>query len=209
MKIAVIGANGKAGSLIVKEAVERGFDVTAIVRSENKSAAKKVIQKDLFNLTADDLKGFDAVVTAFSAWTPDTLPQHTTSLEHLSTLLAGKETRLLVVGGAGSLYVDKEHKTQLSQIPDFPEDYKPVANAMAKGLAELRKKNNVRWTYISPAADFDGNGEKTGQYILAREEFTVNDKGESKISYADYAVAMVDEIEKGNHIKERISVLEK
>ena len=80
---------------------------------------------------------------------------------------------------------------------------------MAKGLAELRKKNNVRWTYISPAADFDGNGEKTGQYILAGEEFTVNDKGESKISYADYAVAMVDEIEKGNHIKERISVLEK
>ena len=80
---------------------------------------------------------------------------------------------------------------------------------MAKGLAELRKKNNVRWTYISPAADFNESGEKTGQYILAGEEFTVNDKGESKISYADYAVAMVDEIEKGNHIKERISVLEK
>jgi len=86
MKIAVIGANGKAGSLIVKEAVERGFDVTAIVRSENKSASKKVIQKDLFNLTADDLKGFDAVVTAFSAWAPDTLLQHTTSLEHFLLL---------------------------------------------------------------------------------------------------------------------------
>ena len=102
MKIAVICANGKAGQLITKEAVNRGLDVTAIVRSENKSSAKNVIIKDLFELTAEDLKGFDAVVDAFGAWTPDVLPQHSTSLKHLCDLLSGTDVRLLVVGhGSG------------------------------------------------------------------------------------------------------------
>lgn len=76
MKIAVICANGKAGKLIVKEALDRNIDVTAVVRGENKSAATKVIKKDLFDLTADDLKDFDIVIDAFGAWTEDTLPQH-------------------------------------------------------------------------------------------------------------------------------------
>ncbi len=209
MKIAVIGANGKAGKLIVKEAVERGIDTTAITHSENKSVAKNAIQKDLFSLTKEDLKDFDVVVTAFGAWTPETLPQHTTSLQHLADLLSGSEKRLIAVGGAGSLYVDEKLTTQLSQTPDFPKDYLPVATAMAKGLKELRKRNDVKWTYISPAAEFIADGEKTGEYILAGEVFTVNEKGESAISYADYAVAFVDEIEKGNHIQERISVLGK
>lgn len=106
MKIAVICANGKAGQLIVKEAVNRGLDVTAVVRNENKSAAKSVISKDLFDLTTEDLKGFDAVVDAFGAWTPDALPQHSTTLKHLCDILSGTKTRLLVVGGAGSLYVN-------------------------------------------------------------------------------------------------------
>ena len=109
MKIAVICANGKAGKLIVKEAVSRGLDVTAVVREENQSAAQKVIQKDLFDLTVEDLEGFDVVIDAFGAWTEDTLPLHSTSLKKLCDLLSGSSTRLLVVGGAGSLYVNKEH----------------------------------------------------------------------------------------------------
>ena len=78
MKIAVICANGKAGQLIVKEAVNRKFDVTAVVRGENKTVAQNTIVKDLFDLTAEDVKDFDAVVDAFGAWTPDILPQHIT-----------------------------------------------------------------------------------------------------------------------------------
>ena len=119
MKIAVIGANGKAGQLIVKEAVERGIDVTAIVRSENKSVTNRVINKDLYDLTTADLEQFDAVVDAFGAWTPETLPQHSTSLKHLCDILSGKETRLLVVGGAGSLYVNPEHTMQVMETPAF------------------------------------------------------------------------------------------
>ena len=78
MKIAVVCANGKAGKLIVKEAVDRGLDVTAVVREENQSAAGKVLQKDLFDLTRADLEGFDVAIDAFGAWTEDTLPQHST-----------------------------------------------------------------------------------------------------------------------------------
>lgn len=207
MKTAVICANGKAGQLIVKEALSRGLDVTAVVRGENHSASEKVISKDIFDLTADDLKGFDAVVDAFGAWTPETLPQHSTTLAHLCDILSGTETRLLVVGGAGSLYVDPEHTLTVADGKDFPEIFKPLASAMAKALGELRKRNDVKWTYISPAGDFRADGERTGKYIFGGEELVLNSKGESVISYADYAAAMVDEIVNGNNIQKRISVV--
>lgn len=209
MKIAVICANGKAGRLIVKEAMDRNLDVTAVVRGENKSAAGKVIAKDLFDLTAADLKGFDAVVDAFGAWTPETLEQHSTTLKHLCDTLSGTDTRLLVVGGAGSLYVNPEHTAAVSDGPDFPEMFRPLAAAMAKALGELRQRKDVKWTYISPAGDFQAEGERTGEYILGGEELTLNSKGESVISYADYAIAMVNEIVGRSHIQERISVVRK
>ena len=207
MKIAVLAANGKVGSLIVKEAVDRGNDVTAVAREENKTVAKKFLKKDILDLTENDLKDFDVVITAFGAWTEDTLPLHKTTLEHLSNILANKNTRLLVVGGAGSLYTDESLKTQLFTTPNFPTDYYPIASNQAKGLDILRNRKDVKWTYISPAGDFDFEAERKGEYLLAGEVFTVNSKGESKISYADYAIAMVDEAEKGNHINQRISVL--
>ena len=207
MKMAVVCANGKAGKLIVKEAVERGLDVTAIVRGENRSAAKKALVKDLFDLTNADLKGFDVVVDAFGAWTPETLPLHSASLKHLCDILSGTDTRLLVVGGAGSLYVDPEHTAQVMDGPDFPEVFKPLATNMGKALDELRGRNDVQWTYISPAGDFQAEGGRTGKYIQAGEELTLNGRGESIISYADYAIAMVDEAVSGNHIRQRISVV--
>ena len=207
MKIAVVAANGQAGQRIVAEALERGHEVTAVVRGVNKTQTSNVLSKDLFALTKEDLAGFDAVVTAFGAFAPELLPQHETSLTHLADLLAGTDTRLLVVGGAGSLYIDEALTTQLADTSDFPADYRPLAQAMAAGLAKLRHYQQVKWTYISPAADFVADGAKTGEYILAGELFTVNVAGQSQISYADYAVAMLDEIESGQHIQERISVL--
>ena len=207
MKIAVICANGKEGKLIVKEALERGLDVTAVVRGENQSAASKVIQKDLFALTAADLEGFDAVIDAFGAWTPETLPQHSTSLKHLCDLVSGSEIRLLVVGGAGSLYVNPEHTAQVMDGADFPEIFKPLATHMGKALEELRARTDVKWTYISPAGDFQADGPRTGKYLLGGEELLLNAKGESVISYADYAIAVVDEAVNGNHIRQRISVV--
>lgn len=207
MKLAVVCANGKAGLRIVEEAVSRGLDVTAVVRGENRSAARAVIRKDLFDLTAADLAGFDAVVDAFGAWTPETLPLHSQSLAHLCDILSGTPTRLLVVGGAGSLYVNPEHTACVADGPDFPDAFKPLAAAMAQALAELRQRADVRWTYLSPAADFQPGGARTGSYTLGGEELILNAKGESVISYADYAIAMVDEAVSGNHIQQRISAV--
>lgn len=207
--IAVVAANGKAGQLIVKEAASRGMDVTAFVRGENRTVAGKAVIKDIMDIAAEDLAGFDAVVDAFGAWTPETLDQHSSTLAHLCDCLAGTETRLLVVGGAGSLYVNPEHTMTVSDTPDFPEAFKPLAAAMAKALGELRERSDVKWTYISPAGDFQADGERTGEYILGGEELTLNAAGESVISYADYAIAMVDEIKSGDHVQQRISTVRK
>ena len=207
MKIAVICANGKAGKLIVKEAVERGLDVTAVVRGENHTVATQVIKKDLFDLTVSDLEGFDVIIDAFGAWTPETLPQHSTSLKHLCDLMSDKNARLLIVGGAGSLYINAEHTTQVMDGPDFPDIFKPLASHMGKALEELRIRNDVKWTYVSPAGDFQAEGARTGNYILGGEELTLNSKGQSVISYADYAIAMIDEAVKGKYIQQRISVV--
>lgn len=206
-KIAVVAANGRVANKVITEAVNRGFEVTGFGRNDNNTEAQKYIKKDIFDLTADDLKGFDAVVDAFGVWAPEDMPQHSTTLKHLCDILSGTDTRLVVVGGAGSLYVNKEHTVRVQDTPDFPDAFKPVANGMGKALNELRERKDVKWTYISPAGDFQADGERTGKYILAGEELTLNDRGESIISYADYAIALVDEIEKGNHIQQRISVV--
>lgn len=207
MKVAVICANGKAGRLITNEAAERGLDVTAVVRGKNESAAQNVIQKDLFSLTREDLAGFDAVIDAFGAWTPETLPQHTTSLMHLCDLVSGTNIRLLVVGGAGSLYVTPDHTARVMDGPGFPDEFKPLANSMGLALEELRTRTDVNWTYLSPAGDFRPDGEKTGKYLFGGEEFLLNSRGESVISYGDYAAAMIDEVINGNHVRKRISVV--
>lgn len=91
--------------------------------------------------------------------------------------------------------------------PDFPDIFKPLASHMGKALEELRTRDDVKWTYVSPAGDFQAEGARTGDYILGGEELTLNSKGQSVISYADYAIAMVDEAVKGNHIQQRISVV--
>lgn len=209
MKIAVVCANGKAGKLITQEAIERGHDVTAIVRGENKSAAKQAIVKDLMDLTSEDLAGFDVIVDAFGAWQPETLDQHVLTSQHLCDVLSGTEARLLIVGGAGSLYVNPEHAACVADGPDFPAEFLPLANAQASELAKLRDRRDVKWTFLSPAADFQADGERTGAYTLAGEELTLNAAGESIISYADYAIAMVDLAESGEHVGERVSVVSK
>ena len=205
-KIAVVCANGRVGQLVVKEAKDRGMDVTAFVRGENKTVADKVVVKDLFDITKEDLKGYDAVVDAFGAWKEEDLHLHSETLKHLCDLLSGSETRLIYVGGAGSLYVAPGK--MLYQTPEFPDVFRPLASAQVKTYFELKERNDVKWTFVSPAADFRADGARTGKYLLGGDQLIVGSKGESVISYADYAIAVVDEIEKGDHIRERISLVE-
>lgn len=209
MKVAIIGASGKAGKLIMNEALERGYDVTAIVRNKSKIDNTKVniIEKDLFSLTKDDIKGFDVVVSAFGVWEEKELDKHSLVMEHLCKILSNTNIRLIVVGGAGSLYIDKNKKLMDSE--NFPEIFKPLANNMSKAFDILRNKKDVVWTYISPSADFSADGERTGEYNIGHDELCFNSKGESYISYADYAIALVDEIGNKKYLNQRITVVSK
>ena len=210
-KIAFVCAAGRQGTCLVNEAVSRGYDVTGFVREGDKAAnpKAKTVVKDLFDLTREDLIGFDVVIDAFGAWTPETLPLHRTSLAHLCDALSGTKVRLLVVGGAGSLYADPEHTVQVKDLDSFPEAFRPLANMQGAALDDLRKRGDVLWTFLSPAGDFVADGERTGEYLLGGEEYFVNDKGESRISYADYAIAMIDEAENAEHVQKRFSVIGK
>jgi putative NADH-flavin reductase len=209
MKIGVIGATGKAGSLIVREALERGHEVTAIVRNASKVNETKVniLEKDLFDLTTDDLKVFDVIVNAFNA-APGEEDLHVTAGKVLIKALENNlATRLIVVGGAGSLFVDEEKTLRLYDTPDFPEAYLATAKNMGKNLMELQSTTDMKWTYISPAAFFDPQGKRTGNYLSGKEQLMVNSIGQSYISYADYAIAVLDEIEEPKYINERFTVV--
>jgi uncharacterized protein len=209
MKIGIIGATGKAGNLILKEAVERGHEVTAIVRNATKLTDKTVavLEKELFALGANDLKQFDVVVNAYAA---------PFGQEHLyveagklliDALKNAKSTRLIVVGGAGSLFVDEEKTIRLVDTPEFPKEYFATASNAAKNLQDFRNTTDLNWTYISPAAFFDPAGKRTGSYLKGKDNFIVNQKGESYVSYADFAIALLDEIENPQHVNERFTLV--
>lgn len=209
MNIIIIGASGKAGKAIFREALSRNLQVTAIVRDKEKMADEKgnfhLIEKDIFDLSYDDLKSADVIVNAFGIWDSSLLNLHEKVATYLTNLLSGKPQTLIIVGGAGSLFIDSDKKA-LSDSDDFPESYQPIAKAMAKGLAIYRASKNVNWIYLSPAAEFVADGEKTGKYTLEGEFFTTNNKGKSEISYADYAIALIDIAVSEKYRKERISV---
>lgn len=209
MKILVVASNGKVSRLVIKEALKRGIEVVASSRKENKSDASTFIQKDIMDLTKEDIAGADAIVDGFGANTPWTLKMHTKTSQHLADLVSGTDTRLIVVGGAGSLYMTPEHTTQLFETPDFPAVFRPISKAQSAALTEMRKRTDVKWTFISPAADFQADGIATGEYLMGGEEYITNDKGESKISYADYAKGLVDVLESGKYIQERICFIGK
>ncbi|OBZ16424.1 NAD(P)-dependent oxidoreductase [Bacillus sp. FJAT-26390] len=209
MKIGIIGANGKVGSLIMKEALNRGHEVTAIVRNAAKMTEKdvNVLEKDIFDLTSSDLKAFDIVVNTFKA--PD-------GEEHLyiesgralvQALKDAPDTKLIVVGGAGSLFVDEQKTTKLMDTPEFPDFVYPTASNAGKQLEELQDTDSITWTYISPAGFFDPEGKRTGAYKLGLDHVILNSKGQSYVSYADYAIAVLDEIEKPQHVNQRFTLV--
>ncbi|MEF2967182.1 NAD(P)-dependent oxidoreductase [Paenibacillus sp. M1] len=207
-KIAIIGAAGKAGSRIMKEALDRGHDVTAFVRNASKLDNKNVpvVEKDVFDLKADDLKPFDVVVNAFGAPMGQEHLHVDAGNVLIEAMKGAPDTRLIVVGGAGSLYVDEAQTTRLIDTPEFPDFVKPTASNQGKNLEILQGTEGIQWTFVSPSATF-ALGSRTGSYRTGKDQLLVNSKGESYVSYEDYAVAVVDEIEHPQHINERFTVV--
>ncbi|MDR4929516.1 NAD(P)-dependent oxidoreductase [Peribacillus simplex] len=209
MKIGIIGASGKAGSLILKEALTRGHDVTAIVRDQAKVQIQgvSVLEKDVFDLKAEDIKGFDLVVNAFGA-APGKEHLHVEAGKILIEAMKGApQTKLIVVGGAGSLFVDEAKTIRVLDTPEFPKEYFATAYNQSKNLGDLQNATGIQWTFISPSAFFDPQGNRTGGYTLGKDNLLVNSKGESYVSYADFAIAVLDEIKNPQHINQRFTVV--
>ena len=200
MKVALIGASGMIGSRLLGELVRRGHDVTAIVRRPEKvPALPKVTAKkgDVFDGQglAELLKGHDAAISSvhFAQSDPKKL---------VAAVKASGVPRYLVVGGAGSLEVAPGMK--LIETPQFPAQYKAEAQAGGDFLDLLRKETALDWTFLSPSAII-APGERTGKFRLGGDQLLTHDKG-SNISAEDYAIAMVDELEKHAHSRKRFTV---
>lgn len=207
MKIAIFGATGNIGSRVVAEAQHRGHDVTAIARNPARVSPEiTALQGDILNVESVTraVKGQDVVVSAVGpsdSSAPAMLADAARSL--LAGLKRGDVRRLIVVGGAGSLEV--KPGLQLVDTPEFPPEWRPVALAHRDALNVYRWVKDLDWTYISPAA-FIGPGQRTGHYRVGFDQLLVDSIGESRISFEDYAVAVLDEIEKPGHIRKRITV---
>ncbi|AYL96070.1 NAD(P)-dependent oxidoreductase [Mucilaginibacter celer] len=210
MKIALIGATGFVGKAVLNEALQRGYEVTAIARNPKTDIeSDKIILKtaDVYNVDelTEALKGADAVVNAFNAgWTnPNLYSDFIKGSEAIqqATKQAGVK-RLLVVGGAGSLYIAGQ---QLVDSPQFPAEWKEGATAARDYLNIIKKEEELDWTFLSPAIHLHP-GTRTGVYRTGTDEPVFNDKHEHEISVADLAVAILDELENNRFVKRRFTV---
>jgi uncharacterized protein len=200
MKVALIGASGNGGSRLLAELSRRGHQVTAIARHpENVAKLPGVTAKkgDVFDKAAliALIKGHDAVISAV----------HFTASDPKLLIEAVKESgvkRYFVVGGAGSLEVAPGVK--LIDTPQFPAAYKAEAAKGGEFLDLLRKEKELGWTFLSPSAVI-APGERTGKFRLGKDDLLTHEKG-SNISWEDYAIAAVDELEKPAHIRQRFTV---
>ncbi|NTE55099.1 NAD(P)-dependent oxidoreductase [Agrobacterium tumefaciens] len=199
-KIALVGASGNAGSRILKELSDRGHQVTAIARAPEKIASlPNVVAKkgDVFDQAAlsELLRGHDAVISSvhFTASDP---------LKLIEAVRASGVQRYLVVGGAGSLEIAPGQR--VVDLPDFPAAYKAEATGGAEFLDLLKQEKQLDWTFLSPSAEFVP-GERTGKFRIGKDSLLSNDEG-SRISFEDYAIALVDEIEKPQHSRQRFTV---
>lgn len=211
MKIAIIGATGLVGTRVVKEALQRGYEVKAIARKpENLEVTDGKLQKvtaDVFNIDAlaEVIKGSDAVVSTYNAgWAnPNLYDDFIKGSEAIQQ--AAKQAgvkRLLVVGGAGSLEI--EPGKQLVDSPEFPADWKKGATAARDYLNILKKEQDLEWTFLSPAINLHP-GERTGQFRLGTDNPVFNEQGQSEITVEDLAVAIINELENNSYIKKRFT----
>jgi putative NADH-flavin reductase len=211
MKIALIGATGFVGSALLKEAFNRGHEVTAIVRHPEKlQPHPKLHPKKGDVYDADEVArlvaGHDAVISAFNPGGSDPdIYNH--QIKGTRAIINGVKkagiTRLLFVGGAGSLEV--KPGVQSVDLPGFPTECKQGALATREALSMLRKEPSLEWSFLSPSADLSP-GQRTGKFRLGKDQLLVDASGKSHISVEDYAMAMIDEVEKPAHVRQRFTV---
>ncbi|MGZ5867385.1 MAG: NAD(P)-dependent oxidoreductase [Xanthobacteraceae bacterium] len=201
MKVAVLGASGNIGSQIVTEALSRGHSITGIARHPEKIAPRSGVTVKAGDLSdeaglAAALRGHDAIISSvrFKSFKPAQL---------INAVKASGVKRLLVVGGAGSLEV--RPGVALLDTPEFPEAAKEEATGGRVTFKALQAESGLDWTFLSPSAVI-GPGERTGKFRLGGDQLLIGADGKSRISIPDFAIAMVDELEKAQHVRRRFTV---
>ena len=210
MKIALIGATGFVGSAILQEALDRDHEVTAIARNPDTLTPHAKLHPKKGDVYNEDevawlVTGHDAVISAFNpGWSNSDI--YNLQVKGTRAIINGVKKagvkRLLFVGGAGSLEVNPG--VQSVDLPGFPTEYKQGALATREALNTLRKETSLEWSFLSPSADLSP-GQRTGQFRLGTDQLLKDAKGESRISVEDYAMAMIDEVEKPNHVRQRFT----
>lgn len=205
MKVILYGASGNAGSRILHELQSHGHQVTAAVRNPEKlPVGTKSVRDDLSNTDriAEIIAGSDAVVSAYMPPPDNTDELVAVTRRLIDAVRKAGNPRLLVVGGAASLEVAPG--VTLLASGHLPAPWIPIATAHAKTL-DLLKSSDIPWTYFSPAGFFEP-GQRTGKFRLGKNQLIANDKGESRISFEDYAVALADELEHPAHVRQRFTI---
>lgn len=214
MKIAILAAAGRSGRRMTEEALRRGHEVTAFVPGADEyrgevPAGITVREKEILALTAADLAPFDAVIDCFGVWREEEGDLHTETLLHLARCLMGTDVHLLVIGGAGGLWTDGGHTQHFHESPGFPADTRAVSAAQARSYDALRQSGLKNYTYLAPNGLYLPDAPRTGRYVLAGEEIVTNPGTVPPlhaVSYADFAVAMLDLAEGGAKGARRLSV---
>lgn len=211
MKIALLGATGFVGSAIMNEALNRGHSVLAIVRHPEKVPERNHLVAKAGDVYASDslarlIQGCDAVISAFNpGWKDPNLyeDQVRGTASIIAAIKKAGLKRVLWVGGAGGLEV--KPGMRVVDMPGLPDWVKPGSLATINALEQLQKEPELEWSFLAPSQEMKP-GKRTGRFRLGKDQLLVDANGHSGISVEDYAVAMIDELEKGTHIRQRFTV---
>lgn len=209
MKIAVVGANGNLGSRVVRQALERGHEVTAIMRRQGTAGeGVRVLQKSLFDLTRTEVAEVDVLISAFGGGFKADPSVNKDAFLKCIELVGGTQIHLIAIGGAGSLYTDGTHGVYEYETPEHPEFLREISRNIKLGIDALQETEELNWTVVCPARNFDPEGPFTGDCLIGTDgEVMYNEEHDSYVTYEDLAKVMVDIAEQNSYKRRKITAV--
>lgn len=209
MKIAIVGANGRLGSIVSKLAIERGLAVKGFIRSEKAIVPKlETVRKSLFDMRKEDIADCSVMISAYGSGFYSDPILNLQAFQKYIELNEGTERHLIAIAGAGSLFTDETHTKYCYQTDDYPDFLRDISLNIKLGIDELKKTTNLNWTAVCPSSVFDPDGDYTGKYIIgADEHLLVSKDGTSRVTYYDLADAMLKIALENTYQQQQITVL--
>lgn len=208
MKLVVIGANGNLGSRVVKQALNRGHEVKSIAYMSNGNCeGTEVIDKNLFDMTQEDLGEAQVVISAFGGGFKADPVINKQAYEKYIELLDGTDKKIIAIAGAGSLYTDSTHSMREYEVPGYSATLAGISKNIRLGVDKIKERTDLNWTVVCPSRKFDLEGPHTNNYIVGTdEEIIYNEDGNSYVTYEDLATAMLDIAEKDLYNKQVVTI---